>query len=300
MTEFKPIELGDKKLFDKFLHRYTFKTYEYAFSTLYLWREMCKSSLAISHDALIIRKEEKNKGQYFMAPIRAEKHVLKDIVQELMEYKKASTNMPFLFRDIEEEFLSELQGLFGDKVEYEEDINDFDYIYRTSELIELSGRKFHGKKNHYNSFIKSYDYEIKDIKEENIGEQCIFFARQWLQNKDDDNYQLQYEFKAIEDMILNLKELNLEGMAVKVNDEIAAFTIGEKLNEDMAVIHIEKGNNDYKGVYAFINKVFLANYFNDVTTVNRQEDLGVKGLRKAKESYNPIRLEKKYNVNINI
>lgn len=300
MTEFKPIELGDKEIFNKFLDKYTFKTYEYAFSTLYLWREMCKTSLAVMNDALIIKKEEKNKGQYFMAPIKAEKHKLKGIVQELMEYKKSSTNMPFLFRDIEEDFLSQLQGLFGDKVEYLEDTNDFDYIYSTAELIELSGKKFHGKKNHFNSFVKNYDYEIKDIKEESIGEQCIFFARQWLQNKDSDSYQLQYELKVIEDMILNLDKLNLEGMAVKVNNEIAAFTLGEKFNDDMAVIHIEKGNNDYKGVYAFINKMFLSKYFYNVTTVNRQEDLGVKGLRKAKESYNPIRLEKKYNVNINI
>ncbi|NLZ49613.1 MAG: DUF2156 domain-containing protein [Clostridiales bacterium] len=300
MTEFKAIELEDKELFNKFFERYTFKTYEYAFSTLYLWRDMCKTSLAVINDALIIRKEERNKGQYFMAPIKAERQKLKDIVQELMEYKKASTNMPFLFRDIEEEFLLELKSLFGDKVEYEEDTNNFDYIYSTSELIELSGKKFHGKKNHFNSFVKSYDYEIKDIKEENIGEQCIFFARQWLENKEDANYQLQYELKVIEDMILNFHKLDLEGMAVKVNNEIVAFTLGEKLNEDMAVIHIEKGNNDYKGVYAFINKMFLTNYFSDVTTVNRQEDLGVEGLRKAKESYNPIRLEKKYNVNINI
>lgn len=300
MTEFKPIELGDKELFNKFLKTYTYKTYEYAFSTLYLWREMCKTSLAVIHDALIIRKEEKNKGQYFMAPIKAEKHKLKDIVQELMEYKKTSTNMPFLFRDIEEEFLSELQDLFGDKVEYEEDVNNFDYIYSTAELIELSGRKFHGKKNHYNSFVKNYDYEIKDIKEENIGQQCIFFARQWLENKDNVSFQLQYELKVIEDMIHNLSNLNLEGTAVKVNNEIAAFTLGEKLNENMSVIHIEKGNNDYKGVYAFINRMFLNNYFKDVATVNRQEDLGVKGLKKAKQSYNPIRLEKKYNVNINL
>ena len=101
-------------------------------------------------------------------------------------------------------------------------------------------------------------------------------------------------------MIHNLSNLNLEGMAVKVNNEIAAFTLGEKLNENMSVIHIEKGNNDYKGVYAFINRMFLNNYFKDVATVNRQEDLGVKGLKKAKQSYNPIRLEKKYNVNINL
>ncbi|NLP27338.1 MAG: DUF2156 domain-containing protein [Clostridia bacterium] len=300
MTDFKGIELGDQELFNKFLDKYTFKTYEYAFSTLYLWREMCKTSLAVISDALIIRKEEKNKGQYFMAPIKAENHRLKDIVQQLLEIKNKSTNMPFLFRDVEEDFLSELQSLFGDKLEFEEDLNNFDYIYSTKELIELSGRRFHGKKNHFNSFIRNYHYEIKDIKEGNIGQECIFFAEQWLKNRSKVSSQLKYELKVIEDMITNINKLNLEGMAVKVNNEIAAFTLGEKLNDHMAVIHIEKGNSAYKGVYAFINKIFLTNYFYDVTTVNRQEDLGLKGLRKAKKSYNPIRLEKKFNVNINI
>ena len=86
MTDFKGIELGDQELFNKFLDKYTFKTYEYAFSTLYLWREMCKTSLAVISDALIIRKEEKNRDN-ILYTIKAENHRLKDIVQQLLELK---------------------------------------------------------------------------------------------------------------------------------------------------------------------------------------------------------------------
>ena len=300
MTEFKALQLNDKKIIDKFVGSYGYGTYEYAFSTLYMWREMCKPQYAIMQDSLIVRKQEKEKGQYFMAPIGYVEEKLTFIIDELSRIKKSSSSMPYLFRDIEEDFLNKLICIYGDRVTYTEDENNFDYIYDVSELIELSGKKFHSKKNHFNNFIKSYDYYIKDISDEDTAEKCIYFAQQWLKEKTSVSEELRYEQRVIEDIIKNYKELDIEGMAVFVQDQVAGFCLGERLKEDMAVIHIEKGNSDFKGVYAFINNVFLNKYFSDIKYVNRQEDLGIKGLRKAKQSYHPIKLEKKFNVNIEV
>lgn len=300
MTEFKTLQLNDKEIIDKYIGSYEYGTYEYAFSTLYMWRKMCNPYYAILQDSLIIRKEEKEKGQYFMAPIGASDEKITAIVAELSKIKAGSGNMPYLFRDIEEDYLQKFISIYGDKVTYVEDENNFDYIYEVNELIELPGKKFHSKKNHFNSFKKTYDYIVKDIKDEDTAAKCIHFAGQWLKEKSGVTEELKYELTVIEDIITNSEALGIQGMAVFVQDEVVAFSLGEKLKEEMAVIHIEKGNSDYKGVYAFINKVFLHKYFADVKFVNRQEDLGIKGLRKAKQSYHPVKLEKKFNVNIEV
>ncbi|WP_163192793.1 DUF2156 domain-containing protein [Clostridium thermarum] len=298
MTEFKALQLEDKDIFDKYLKAYKYGTYEYAFSTLYMWRHMCKPEYCILQDSLIVRKDEKNKGRYFMPPIGIEDHRIKNVIDELIKIQNSRPGIDHLLSDVEEDFLAALINIYGDKVKYVEDENNFDYIYDTSELINLTGKKYHGKKNHYNSFIKSYSYTIKDIKEDGVGEECISMARKWLEGKENVNEELLYEQKAIEDIITHVEELNLEGMVVIADDNVVGFTLGEKLREDLAVIHIEKGNNDYSGIYAFINKVFLEQYFSDVKYVNRQEDAGIKGLRKAKKSYCPIKLEKKFIVDI--
>lgn len=300
VTEFKELQLSDKKLFHGFLGEYGFKTYEYAFSTLFVWRHMCKVYHSIIQDSLIVKKEDKVKGTYFMAPIGYEESRLQSIIGQLVDIKKNTADMHYLFRDVEEEFLSKLIDIYGDRIKCIEDDGNFDYIYDTQELISLSGKKFHSKKNHFNSFITSYSYYVKDMSEENTGEQCIKFARQWFEEKTAKTDELAYELKTIEDLINFRRELNIDGMAVYAEDKLAGFTLGEKLSSNMAIIHIEKGDNDFRGIYAFLNRVFLDKYFSDVKCINRQEDVGIKGLRKAKMSYNPIRFERKYNVNIEV
>ncbi|MDP4090298.1 MAG: phosphatidylglycerol lysyltransferase domain-containing protein [Bacillota bacterium] len=300
MTDFKELQLGDRELFNSFLKDYSFGTYEYAFSTLYIWRKMCRVYHSVIQDALIVKKDDDEKGQSFMAPIGYREENLKLIIEDLLEMKKEIPNMPYLFRDVEEDFLAKLTDVYGEKVKYVEDDGNFDYIYDTEELISLSGKKFHSKKNHFNSFITSYSYNIKDINEHDTAEECIKFAGQWLDDKTGKTDELMYEVRAIEELINNRSVLNIEGMAVYADGVMAGFTLGERLNDNMVVIHIEKGDNNFRGIYAFLNKVFLDKYFSDVKYVNRQEDVGIKGLRMAKMSYHPVKLEKKYNVNIEV
>ncbi len=300
MTEFKELQLSDKNLFNEFLKGYNFATYEYAFSTLFIWRSMCKVYHSIINDALIVKKVDNERGQAFMAPIGYDQRDLKVIMDQLIKLKSESSDMKYLLRDVEEPFLAELISLYGDKVKYIEDEGNFDYIYNAEELISLSGKKFHSKKNHFNSFITSYSYCIKDLKEPGVGEACINFSKKWLDDKTGKTDELWHELQAIENLINYCTELNIEGMAVYVEDKIVGFTLGQKLNDDMVIIHIEKGDNDFRGVYAFLNRVFLDKYFHDIKYVNRQEDVGLKGLRKAKMSYHPVKFEKKYNVNIEV
>lgn len=296
--DFKKLDIEDREIFQKYIGQYKFGTYEYSFFTLYFWRKMLNVEIAIIDDALIVKKHEKQKGSYFMQPIGCKKESLREIINKLREYKSNDVSFKNLFRDIELPFLYKLMDLYDGDVCLCEDINNFDYIYNAQNLITLRGKRFHRKRNHYNQFVSSYNYEVKDISEPGVVRDCIDFSHFWYENRQEDDEQLEYELESIDEVLPMYKILGLKCMAVYVDGNIVGFTIGEKVNRNMAVIHVEKGDFKYNGIYAFINKTFAERYLNDVKYINRQEDLGLKGLRKAKRSYNPVKLERKFIVDI--
>jgi len=291
------LELSDSDLFKKYIGNYNFHTYEYSFLNLYLWRKYCNVEYALLDDVLIIKKTEEGKGTAFMQPIGYSENNLKDIISELLEYKKKNSNMKILFSDIEEPFLEKLKSLYGEDLEYYQDVKNFDYIYETEKLIKLNGDKLRKRKSQYNHFVNSYEHHVEDISNDKVINDCFKFAEEWFSNQQK-NFQLECELQGIKDILYNLDKLNGLGMAVYVSNVIAGFTIGEIVNKDMAIIHIEKGDTIYNGIYAFINRTFAELYLKDVKYINREEDIGIPGLRRAKLAYDPIKLEKKYLVNI--
>ncbi|WP_102399771.1 DUF2156 domain-containing protein [Haloimpatiens massiliensis] len=300
MLEFKPLTIDEKDIFYKYLSDYKFATSEYSFASLIIWREGCDIQYAECNDALIIKKKDFNGKYHFMQPIGYNKGNLKDIIEKLKKYKEEN-NMPYLFKDVENLFIGDLKEIYGDKAHICEDIDNFDYIYDSKKLITLSGRKLHSKKNHYNFFVKNYNYEVKDFSEDNVKQDCLKASEIWRHQKEEQNgvqVYIDYELDGIKEILSHMEVLNLKGMAVYVDGKVVAFTIGEKVNDEMAIVHIEKGIAEIRGIYAFINKTFAEKYLSDVKYINREQDLGIEGLRKAKKSYNPIKLEEKYCVNI--
>ncbi|MBU3180757.1 DUF2156 domain-containing protein [Clostridium psychrophilum] len=294
MMVFKRLAIEDKNIFEKFIYPYNFLSCEYSFTTLYIWREACDVCFTIYKDALIIKKKDFEGRYYFMQPLGYSSENLKEIIDTLMVYK-TENEMEYLFKDLEEEFMEEIRNIYDDikDICIEEDRDNFDYLYEAEKLIKLSGKKLHGKKNHYNSFVKNYDYEVKDIEDAEVIKDVIVAAEKWYEANNDD-YMLKCELQGIKDILNNMKIINTKGVAVYVDDKIVAFSLGEKLNDDLAVIHIEKADVNYSGVYSFINKAFVDRNFNDVKIINREQDLGIAGLRKSKLSYHPFKLEKKY------
>jgi len=294
MTEFKALELGDRDVFLRYLWNYHFNTYEYSFLTLYLWKDYCNVEYAIIKDALIIKKTEEKEGSYFMQPIGCSEGTLPDIIEELIKIKQEDATFKCLFRDIEEPFLQKQKETYGPNIIYFEDIKKFDYIYETQKLINLNGDKLSKRKNHYHQFINQYNYSLKDLHDKTAIEDCLEFSRVWLESRKVKYNEIIFELEGIRNVLNHLDLLNAIGMAVYVNSKVAGFTIGEKVNSQMAVIHVEKGDTKYKGIYAFINKTFAESYLEDTTYINREEDLGKAGLKKAKRAYDPLKLEKKY------
>lgn len=293
MLQFKPISLEDKELFDKYLKPYSFSTCEYSFTNLFIWRKGCNIEYSFIDEALIIKKMDFDGSSHFMQPIGYKHENLKAIVDVLQDYKK-TFNMDYLFKDVEEDFVDEFKSIYPDNFIVTEDRDNFDYIYSSDKLISLSGKKLHGKKNHYNNFIKNNSFRTAPISIDNICE-CIKAAKEWC-NKNDCKGYLLFELRAIEELLRNLGKLDLAGMVVYVDDKLSAFTIGEKMNENMAIIHIEKADSDINGLYTFVNKTFVEDYFSDIPYINREQDLGIEGLRHAKETYQPVKLEKKYSI----
>jgi len=294
MIEFKTLKIEDRDVFIKYLGNYTFETYEYSFLTLYLWKEYCSVEYGFLKDALIIKKSEENKGSYFMQPIGFLEKNLPEIISVLMQIRKKDPNFKSLLRDLEEPFLNLLKKKYGTKVLYYEDEGNFDYLYSTKKLIDLTGQKLHKKRNQYNQFVNTYNYKIRDISDDGVREDCLNFSVSWLEEQKVKHKEIIFELEGIRDILNYPGVLKALGMAVYVNDKIAGFTVGEKVNRQMAVIHVEKGDTRYHGIYAFLNKAFVENYLSDTIIINREEDLGLAGLRKAKTAYDPLRKIKKF------
>nr|WP_286207910.1 DUF2156 domain-containing protein [Clostridium caldaquaticum] len=285
--------LDDKKLFDTYLKPYKFLTSEYSFTNLFIWRKALDIQYTVYKDALIIKKKDFSDNYHFMQPIGYNREFLTQILDILINYRK-EFGLKYLFKDCETPFIEELKSIYGENLSYEEDRDNFDYIYESSKLISLSGKKLHSKKNHYNHFVKNNIYNVVPINEENINE-CMKAACEWCNRIGCKGY-VKHELKSIQELLINREKLDFVGIAIYVNNILSAFTIGEKMNANMAIIHIEKADTNINGLYTFINKTFVETCFKDVPYINREQDLGIEGLRKAKLSYQPFKLEHKYAV----
>lgn len=298
MSNFKPLTLEDKSIIEKYLSKNTSLSYEYSFVDLYIWRNICNIKYIILNNILIIQKNEEGKGTFFMQPIGYEKQHLKELVIELKNLNSKQEQSSTFFGDVENTFVYDLKETFSDSITIIPDIDDFEYLYNTKDLIELKGKKYHTKRNHCNAFEKKYDYKLREINTEEIITDCIKLLDTWQNTKIINTTILLMEKDLIIDMLSNIITLNLKAIALYVNDEIAGFTVGEILSKDMGVIHIEKADTKFIGVYSFLNREFLKMYFSNISIVNRQEDCGEEGLRKAKEGYRPIEKLEKYLVTL--
>ncbi len=200
------------------------------------------------------------------------------------------------FTRIPEELAQIWEKTYNGSIVLAETRDHWDYMYSIEELIALKGKKFHKKKNLLNQFKKNYLYEYEPMVPECV-EEVLEMQDEWYKWYEENNPSeaLKAENHAITRVLHNFDQIKgLMGATLRVNGKVIAYTVAEPLREDSIVIHFEKGDIRYKGVYQAINQMFLENGALDFTNVNREQDLGDAGLRKAKLSYNPIFFLKKY------
>lgn len=299
ILSFKCLTLEDKEIIEKYIDKSKLDSYEYLFSSLYMWRKLNNIKYAVLDDVLIIEKNEEGKGTFYAQFFGYKKDNLTSIIDELIKRNLEFTDRDYLFGDVGDEFVDDLKKYTDFSIDIVEDIDDSEYIYNTQDLIELKGKKYHSKKNHVNSFLKTYSYDIKTINNENVKSDCMDLLHKWHEEVAVTvDKEMLMEIDAIKDLFRELHFFDLNSIAIYVDGDLAGFAVGEKVNDRMALIHVERGEIAYKGIYAFLNKQFLVESFQDTEFVNRQEDTGNEGLRKAKKSYHPEKMIKKYLVKL--
>lgn len=298
---FKKITLKDKYLYYKYIDKNKFLSCEYSFSTLFMWKEFNNIEYDILNDIFIIKKYDNNNGNFFMEPLgEIDDSDLINLINHL-ELIRKEEERKWLFGDVSIGFLNRLKGIYKEDLIFEEEKNNFDYVYDFNDLINLSGRKFRKKRNKYNQFIKNYNYKtefFKSFLDNKEKKECLEFLDKWyLENKQKDDEFLA-EINGTRNLINYLEELDLDLIKLYVDNKLIGISIGERFNDSTYIVHVEKCLKEFNGAYAFINNSLLKNSFLDLKYVNREEDLGVLGLRKSKMSYNPKFLERKYLVKI--
>ena len=286
--DFKPITIDDKEVITSFTLPSPLRNCDLAFSNMCSWRFLYQSEYAVYKNFLLIRFyiEEKNKKRIaYMRPIGNG-----DFRDALLQLEEDSWQHghPLLMLGVTPISKDLLEEAFPGEFSYIPERDYFDYIYLREDLATLKGKKFQAKRNHVNKFKKQYAYEYEPLRAELVPE-CLEFEAKWYKanRTDDDQEELTDERKSMIFALNHFKELNLLGGAIRIDHKLVAFTFGSPINQDTFGVHVEKADTDYDGAYSIINQEFASRIPEQYVYVNREEDLGIPGLRKAKLSYNP-------------
>lgn len=290
--DFREPQLRDRDLIDHYYRSVESKSCEDCFVNLYLWKHMYPTEFAIVDDMMVIRSPGEHHSYRFP---KGPKENAKGVLEKMMEHA-AGEGREFRMIVITPEEFAMLEEMFPGKfkIEYERDIAD--YVYEREKLASLSGKKYHGQKNHVNKFLRTYpDWQYEKITDDNV-EECFQMALKWrdTQGYDDTvDAELHTELGVTMNELRLMKELHLTGGALRVNGEIVAFTIGEPLCSDTFVAHVEKARTDIEGAYTMIMQQFVLHEMDGFTYVNREDDTGDEGLRQAKEALHPAMMIQK-------
>lgn len=269
---------------------------EITFTNIYVWRHTAGYQLSMLNDNICILAGHGNESPFFLPPLG--NNNLGDTVMELFNYLRDQGHPPVLSRVPEETVRAIVETIPG--VIVEEDYDNADYIYLSSDLADLPGRKYHKKRNHISRFAQNYSYEYKRMTPDTL-DMVRDFQKRWCKVRScfsPLSPGLAAEHRAIMETLDNFEALGVTGGVILVEGRVEAFTIGEPLNHNTFVIHFEKGNPAYQGCYQTINQQFCDDVCRPYTYVNREQDLGEPGLRQAKRSYYPHHLLMKYNVRL--
>ena len=283
--DFKRPELEDKEIISSYFAKAPSRSCERTFANVYLWSRHYHVKYAIVEDALVFMDDEFELAYAYPA---GEPEAVKQALDRLMNYSK-ERGYPFKLYNVTEENFEQLESFYPGRFTVEYDRDEADYVYEQEKLATLAGKKLHGKRNHINKFKALYeDWDYESLSDENV-EACFQMALKWRnQNGCEEDAGKNAEMCVTLNALRLYKELDLQGGLIRVNGEVVAFCIGEPVCEDTFVVHVEKAFSDVEGAYPMINQQFVQHVCMDYRYVNREEDTGSEGLRKAKLSYRPV------------
>jgi hypothetical protein len=291
--EFKPLGLEDRDILQRLLWDYQPETSELTFTNLFIWREFYHFSWCLERDWLLIISDSPG-GSWALPPIGPPPSAA--VCRKLLQWPGINwTTVPSIDR-ADTRLATELAQSAGFLISPRRD--HFDYVYRSEDLMQLPGAKYQAKRNHIHQFQRSHPIAYESLQDKHLAA-CLDLAAAWCTLKScDEDLGLQGEWDAVRAGLRNYQELNLVGGVILVEDRVEAFTVGELLNQATAVVHLEKANPAVPGIYAVINQEFCRHSWSKVPLINREQDLGLPGLRMAKMSYHPQRLVEKFRIQL--
>lgn len=296
MLDFQPIDLSMKPLVEKFRAFWNMDSSEYTFTNLFIWGTDDHISLAEYADTLFCLLRFGTEDPFMFAPLPKDDSVdyerAVSLAREYLEGIGAKIRFSAVTGPLAELFDTRCR-----EYDLKEDRANFDYVYSTQDLLTLKGKKYHTKRNHLNHFFGNYDVEYVQIRPELLDE-CLKVYTDWLEDKNAIEPYALAEMEAIKNIVKNMDALGVCGGGIRLEGRLAAFTLGERMSPDTALIHIEKADGSIRGLFTAINQQFIEHEWQDTLYINREEDMGLEGLRKAKLSYHPIRMVEKYEARI--
>mgnify|MGYP003290337283 CR=1 FL=1 len=297
--EWKKITLEDKQWMDAYYQYEQSNSCEVSFANNFLWAPFYDVEYAIVEGMLVFLSGGRQLS--VCVPMAKDEETagnLKKVILLLEEYFNQQ-DKPFSMHLVTRDKMQILEEMFPGKYEVFYDRDAADYVYEVEQLISLKGKKLHGKRNHINKFKENNpQWSYEPLTGDNL-EECLVMSGEWkeanLCGKRDGKHA---EFCVTTRALRQFEELGLCGGVLRDGNRVVAFTLGEELNKNMFVVHIEKAFADVQGAYPMINQQFLIHEASNYKYVNREDDVGSEGLRKAKLSYYPAFLQEKGYVKI--
>jgi hypothetical protein len=281
--EFKLVGLEDRDCLTSFITRNPSEACEIHFANIFLWRNFEHPKFSIIHDNLCVLCEPPSEPAYFLQPIG--KTRLDETFRVCLSFAPRLSRIP-----------ESLAVKYAGKFRCEPDRDNFDYVYRAENLIHLRGKKYDGKRNRIRKFERNHEYRYARLAPEYL-EGCRALLDRWLESK---TGSVGFIMSAWRDVVREAfgyhERLGLVGGVFEVGGQVAAFALGTRLNPDTAVIPIEIVDPTYDGLSQLVNREFVRREWADCGFINREQDVGNLGLRRAKTSYHPDHLVKKYNI----
>jgi len=294
LPEMRPLTLEDRELFRGLFAARPPQQSEFTFTNLFVWREAYSLRIARLDDAILVFSWRADPEDSFLFPPLGDAN--EDTVRAGLRALAEAGHDAKLARATRADL--DRLGLTEDGYQIVSDRAQWDYVYRVPDLIALRGNKYHDKRNHLEQFLREHEYAYRPLTPD-LAPACKALHDRWCDEKHCDLYAtLRAEVRAVKEVLDHLEELGAVGGCLEIEGRLEAFTLGELLDPETVVIHIEKANAVYHGLYQLINQQFLAQQWAMIPFVNREQDLGLEGLRKAKESYNPYHMVEKFEVRL--
>lgn len=290
---FKKPEIKDRPLIQKILEQENNIHSESAFGTWFFWS--AAMNIEFCHiNNILLKKYGKNETVFEFPRGASSENELKNAILMLVDYARTLKLPEFKFTNLLGSEVTKLQNAFPEKFKITANRDNYEYIYKAKDLALLPGRKYHGKKNHIAKFSKTYSWHYYPLSCKNK-EKYLQFINAWFKEKlTSEKVKENKEYTAINKAILHMNEMDVLGGTIEIHKKIVAFTLGEKINKKSFLIHFEKALPEYSAAYSVINREFAKVIADKFDFINREEDMGIPGLRKSKLSYKPIALLPKY------